>query len=202
MDVEVPDANGALDEWIDVAKRRKPCYLEFAVEQSEVENRLRCNESELVDPAATFNARNAGAGIQASSDDFVPFDTDVDDRDLDRDNVAYALLVRGVLPVSQTTRKISDIADLSTFGPPWQPEADLFRATSIKVDTNGSWWWKYAVNIMPERSEAGSSYWDFSDQSVDRYSLSVFRYGRWHKVSYNSSSPAIQEIRLTFDSGL
>jgi len=201
LDIEVSEETGGLDEWIDVAKRRKPCYVELAVEQSEVENLLRCNESELNDTPATPKPRthNLSAGLTSAPDGVIRFESQVDDRDPE---VLFAILIRGLLPVSKTVYNISDIAELSAFGFAWQAEGDLFRATSIKVDNNGSWWWKYAVNIFPKSSEAGSSYWTFTDQSPDSYALSVFRYARWHKVSYNSAAPNIQEINLTFDSGL
>lgn len=45
LDLEIPDANGSLDEWVRVEKLDKPAYVEVSTEQSEVENQLRANEN-------------------------------------------------------------------------------------------------------------------------------------------------------------
>lgn len=47
LDIDVFDARGVLDEFIDAGKLQKPLYVEFAVEQSEVVNLLRANESSV-----------------------------------------------------------------------------------------------------------------------------------------------------------
>lgn len=47
----------------------------------------------------------------------------------------------------------------------------------------------------PEGLFSGSMYLYFTDQTGDRYSLSVFRHARdKHTVSYNSAAPAIVKI--------
>jgi len=47
LDIDVFDARGVLDEFIDAGKLQKPLYVVFAVEQSEVVNLLRANESSV-----------------------------------------------------------------------------------------------------------------------------------------------------------
>ncbi|MBN9417427.1 MAG: carboxypeptidase regulatory-like domain-containing protein [Candidatus Eremiobacteraeota bacterium] len=71
LDLEIPDAGGALDEWIRIEKLNKPAYVEVATEQSDVENVLRANEN----PPSLASTSNTGvkSGAVSNLGLFTPF---------------------------------------------------------------------------------------------------------------------------------
>jgi hypothetical protein len=179
VDVEVYDANDDLDEFIDIGKRDKACYVEFITEESNVENTLRSNQSEL--------APNAFPSFLAQSGGVTLFD------------IAFGAtgdftLTNGLMPV-QSSGTIPQLAQ--NFPAP--ADRTPFQANlvnwSVRIDTNGSWWWKYGANVFVNLPAT----WHFTDETNDTYKLSALVTdvvnGEAFKVSYNSSKPNIKVIK-------
>lgn len=182
VDVEVYDANNALDEFIDISKRDKACYVEFVTEDSNVENTLRANQSELTSGALPQ--------VRAQSTGVTPF------------TIAFQsgtsfTLSNGLIPVEATSASIPQLS--SNFPAP--ADQTNFQGNlvnwSVYIGTNGSWWHKYAANVFVNLPAT----WYFTDQNNTTNKLSVSGYdvslGGAAKVSYNSSKPNIQAIRVT-----
>jgi len=180
MDLEIYDGSDRLHETVDFGKLTKPCYVEIATEQTPTKNLLRAGQSEL-------------AGVQATSSDptgvekfayrqfKAPDQTDDDSFEM----------TGGLLPVDNTVYRMIDLVS--------NPD-DAGRLTlgvqpqQIRVAADGMWWWKYAVHI----GYPGAGDYSFTDQTADTYSLWISSITpipiNWHKVSYNSKSPAVVKI--------
>lgn len=63
----------------------------------------------------------------------------------------------------------------------------------VQVRDDGGWWFTYAAHVTGTRSAA----FRFTDESPDTYSLGVSSFGD-HKVSYNSYSPCIVAVNVTY----
>lgn len=178
LDVEIFD-NAGLDEWVDVAKRAKACYVEFSSEESSVENRLHCTER---DPA-TYSL--AAAVLPKDGTEIIPFAI--------RENKGtnYAVLKEGLIPVGAPKTLLSEMM----FNGPLD-ETPLWRMTKhtpIEVTNRSNWGYDYSVEIKPDRS----SDWAFTDKTGDTYQLWVSITLWSHVVGYDSSDPAIN--RIDFD---
>lgn len=195
LDVEVSTASGSLDEFVDIGKLAKPCYVEIATEQSPVVNRLRSNQSELplagsVKPSVGLSASLTSAAVPA----LTKFNLRTARVGLSgTDGALTAFLEGGLLQVDkETTHHFLDIVN----NVPREADGDLYNLvnvlyeSNIRLADNGSWWWKYAVNLSVNLD----TIWNFTDQTNDTYSLYIFNKSGTHKVSYNSDKPAIQAM--------
>lgn len=189
LDVEVHDAGGVLDEFIDVGKRDKPCYAEFITEQSPVENRLRANQSELPVPTGPSKTAGAVTGVAVA---FIQFTAVLPVQG------GLAILRDGQLPVDGITRLLKDIVSGGT--PNDSDNSKLWGVLEfgyIRLAANGAWWYKYAVNVYTDRETR----WSFTDFTNDSYSLWIINTNGdptgagMHKVSYNSSNPILKRIQ-------
>lgn len=186
LDVEFFNADGTLDEWVDVAKRDKPCYVEVITEQSPAENRLRCTE---VDDPTPVNASSVlMQQQQAAAPSVVPF---AEARVL---SGGEAKLAQGLIPVGAPKTRLSEMI---IGGPPDdQSNEDLWKVTKqafIEVNTNAAWFYGYAVHIKANRSTD----WVFIDENGDSYQLWISITSFGHQVSYDSEKPNIN--RVDFD---
>lgn len=175
LDIEIYDNTG-LDEWVDVAKRAKPCYVELTSEESPVENRLHCTEN---DP------NTSGLAAAAPSKNIVPFNV--------RKNKGnnYAILEEGLIPVDSAKSRLSEIM---LFGPlDDSPLWKMTKHTDIQVYSGSKWGYDYSIEIKPDRS----SDWAFTDQTNDSYQLWVSITLWSHVVGYDSKAPDIK--RVDFD---
>ena len=184
LDLEVFQG-GQLDEFIDVAKRNKPCYVEFATDQTPVVNKLRNNEG----PASTLAAA-------ASTAAFRPF-TSIDN------STATISLTGGLLPVEDNVyRRLKDISPPFEFLPSKQDKLNFYWGW-ISVNRNHAWYWgKYAVELWIVQD----TLWTFYDESGDLYNLTVLNPtgddndqfnpvgAVSNRVSYFSSRPNINQI--------
>ena len=180
LDLEVYDANDALDEFIDISKRDKACYVEFVTEESNVENTLRANQSEL-DSSATPSVRAQSGGVTPFTIAF--------------QNVSSFTLSNGLMPVNssgtipQLAANFPAPADQTNF------QGNLVN-WSVLIDTNGSWWHKYAANVFVNLPAT----WYFTDENNVTNKLGVSGFdvslGGACKVSYNSSRPNIKAIKV------
>ena len=181
VDVEVYEQNGELDEWIDISKLDKPCYVEFSTAESPIENRLRCNESDFDGPVTEAETLAQGTTV-------IPF---ADAAVIGGDEAKLAL---GLIPVGAPKQSL---AEMVLGGPPDDPQHqklwNVIKNMPIEVNTKGDWFYKYAVNIKPRTATD----WAFTDETNDTYQLwvSITLWG--HKVSYNSDKPNIH--RIDFD---
>lgn len=180
LDLEVFDDQGALDEFIDIGKREKPCYVEFAVEQSPVENVLRCN---LADPPPAETPRSVLGQIF----NFSKFDTRVDGAELYLEN---GLLTppSDSIPMSDIVNSLPGGGDAKLIG--------VIEFTNIAAEDGkekGYWFWRYAVEVNPDRDTV----WHFTDETDESYSLYCFNTANkpYHVVNYNSGRPALKVIR-------
>lgn len=178
LDVELFDSAGSLDEWVDVAKREKACYVEFACETSAAENRLRCTEWDDTGLSQAQGVLGQGALIQ-------PF---AEARVIGGDT---AKLSQGLIPVGAPKTLLSEMV---IGGPPDDPEhAELWRVLKhcpIELNTQASWFYDYSVHIKPDRSTD----WAFTDQSGQSYQLWVSITLWEHQVSFDSNQPNIERI--------
>lgn len=193
VDLEVFDGTNNLDEFIDIAKREKPCYVEFATEQSAVENTLRCNQSPVA--PTTRTAALAGA-VKPTNIHFTRCF-------IDPANNGTMVMDGGNLPPGGGQSLLKDLVPSVPNDPNFGKLIGLMENPdgtdcSILVDTDHAWYWgTYAVHVNPDRAAD----FVFFDASPDSYSLWVSdaiptRLGVWHRVSYNSSKPAI--IKVTY----
>ncbi|MBS2033898.1 carboxypeptidase regulatory-like domain-containing protein [bacterium] len=175
LDVEIYDSSG-LDEWVDVSKRAKACYVEFTSEDSPVENRLRCTE---LDPSTSNLTGTLGAPS------INPFAT--------RKNkgVNYAILEDGLIPVGAANALLSE----NMLGGPLDdtPLWKMTKHTNIQVINGSKWGYEHSIIIKPDRS----SDWAFTDETNDSYQLWVSITLWSHVVGYDSVAPNIK--RIDFD---
>ena len=181
VDLEFFDAQGDFDQFIDFGKLSKPVYLEFMTDLPVARNQVRSDEGQ--------ESPSAGAEVLAQQNTFTLFSTLQSIVDPGAPQFGRYLLFRdGVLPVDKQNRNFFTEIVTPAVNTEFQQYKDLVvDSGQIRVDSNGSWWWKYAVNIKAD----GRSYWQFEDETGDAYSLSIILTSRWHKVSYNSSKPNI-----------
>lgn len=196
LDLEVYGADGTLDEFVDVSTLSKPCYVEFAVEESPVMNRLRSHQTDA--PGSAVQAR-AGELRPKLVTQFTPYYL-LDNR---------TALVGGVLtgdPDNDVVQyRFPDIAN--------GPIDSKLSNNLISVALNGSWWNQFAVNVYSSESGVGGRY-SFTDYSNKTHVLqfgktltvfhgiSILGFGKlpsvtmpmlpgWHKISYSSNQPNI-----------
>lgn len=180
LDIDVFDAQGALDEFVDVGKLQKPLYVEFAVEQSEVENLLRANESSL-DGQGIAGSVAAQAAIQKFNNSAF--------------QGAQLVLSDGNVPPDTGKNLLKDLTNGTLDDSNFDKLIGLFDRTHMLVSNKGFLWWKHSVNVDPD---TGSD-WYFRDATGDEYSVLIFNAqgsGAYHWVSYNSSNPSI--VRVAF----
>ena len=178
VDIETFDANGNLDEFIDIGKLSKPAYVEFQTETPAPVNRLRSDESEI-----TLTANQA-----TKPADFVPFSEFFG---------PAPNWLNGLIPVSSYNYKMFD--EIQT-GEVAERVYEFLETTGesvpsgmLRVDRNGGWWWTYAVNV--HTGDIGV--YEFTDETGDTYRLTIFQQlvTYTHKVSYNSKMPDINQIQ-------
>ena len=189
LDLEVYDAQDQMDEFVDVGKLEKPLYAEFVTEQSPQENRFRSTASELTGSQASKPAAETPTLKQFDLTDYGFF-------------TQSWTMVNGLLPVDKTNHYLRDLVHN---GLPHVYEDqingvafDELYETQIRVDTNGMWWWTYAVNIRFKDGDT-DGHLVFTDVTLDDYSLWVIAAEsilspEWHKVSYNSRFPSLVRI--------
>ena len=138
VDLEMYDESG-LDEWIDVGKLDKPCYVEFATEQSPVENRLRANQSD--GPGAAVVSPRMDPQVRPKLVTQFTFSTA-------KAKTIYsdaATLSAGLISVDHVTKQtpanLSTIAQLISNGPLPNPQSEV-NDYPMSVADDGSWWWK------------------------------------------------------------
>lgn len=181
MDLEIYDGNDRFDQFVDFGKLSKPCYIEMATQQSSTKNLLRAGQSEL---SANQVTSTPNRGVEKF--DYRQYLSPGREDDIQNYDMSG-----GFLPVDGIAYKIYDLvknpdsAGYLLNGP--QPQ-------KIRVAADGMWWWKYAVHI----GYGYSGSYHFTDGTDDTYSLwissgTIFPID-WHKVSYNSKSPAILHI--------
>ncbi len=187
LDVEVYDSPGpsGLDEFIDVATRGKPCFVQFVTEEIEVENRLRNNEADDDLPPETQLEGGVALKLTArfSADTIVNGAGNTFGRlrggpiTADGDAVLLASCYDGYLPEKQANALSTPVRD--------------YLYPQVRVSANGDWWYTYAIDLV---GPAPSS-WTFQDETRDRYFLGIYTGSKtWHRVNYDSRKPAIQEI--------
>jgi len=204
LDVEVYNADGNLDEIIDVSTLAKPCYLEFAIEESAVINRLRSHESDGPNSVVLANAPPA-----VTRDVRGKLVTKFTAEDLlDHRTVFLGGQLTGD-PAGQATQY--SFPELAESG----PVDSLLSGNLISVALNGSWWNHYAVNVYSSVTGVGGTY-TFADESNTTHTL---KFGKtttvvhgvpglgisipslkipvipaWYKLSYTSKQPTIEVI--------
>ena len=177
VDIEAFDANGNFDEFIDIGKLSKPAYVKFQTETQSPANRLRSDESETT----------LAANQTSRPTDFAPYSQFF---------APPPSWSNGLIPVSSYNYQMFD--EIQT-----QEAADrVFDYLQVsdvsvpsgllRVDRNGSWWWKYAVNVHT----GDTGLYEFTDETGDTYRLTIFQQlvTYTHKVSYNSKMPIINQI--------
>lgn len=186
LDLEVYDGEEQLDEFVDFGKLSKPCYIEIATEQTAVENVLRAGES---GPDTSPIALQTNAGLIKFNFAAVRVLINLSGYGFD--------MTGGSNPVDGIARKMYDLVRDPGEDAAWVlGNSDM----TMKVAANGSWWWKYAVNL----ESACSRTYKFTDASPDTYSLWIADnalaplFNR-HKVSYNSFAPNIVKIHMSPD---
>jgi hypothetical protein len=194
IDLEMEDGT-----FIDFAKREKPCYLEFATDETTVQNRLRCNESDPALFRSEISAQSSGGNVNQKFTGAV------------YDNQTHTVtLTGGLLPPGGGQAYVRDLLlQVLDFTPADNSENEQsltqacrdelylddgpgMQGCSIRVDTDHAWYWgKYAIHINPPLPASFS----FQDQTGDGYGLSVDEAkNKWHRVSYRSSRPAVTEM--------
>ena len=181
LDLEVFDEQGFLDEFIDVGKLGKPLYLEFAVEESLVENGARVNQGHL---SLTEGSTTALSPLLQSADaGFSRFTSASYDPSLD----AY-VLVGGYIPPKAPEEFFKNLVPQGVTLP------QTLGDSSLLVVDHGLFWWDYTICVkVQDRSN-----WHFTDATGDTYSLTVLwvepQTFEGHFVCYNSKAPAVVKV--------
>ena len=196
LDLELYDGADNLDEFIDISKRDKPCYVEFSTDESSVNNRFRCNESDLADsfPQRAISAQTiTPVEVRPFSSCFIDTSKDLMVMEgaslppLSGSSPQYLSDLVPSVPVDSNYDKL--IGLMTTRGPVGDDGCQLL------VDTDHAWYWgNYAVHVNPDRP----SNFTFFDNTNDHYNLGIDNADNiWHRVSYRSSNPAIQKLQYS-----
>jgi hypothetical protein len=191
FDLDVQEAGGGLDEFIDLSKVDKACYAEFSVDENSTENAFRSNQSP---PPAVDVLAAQNVSAQASPFLLIPFDLNF----IPDDGGTAVFSNGGVGGTGQTV--LANAAKSVPQDPTYDKLIGLVERTSIAVDDTGSRFWSNAVYVNPDTE----TLWHFTDAGNDTYSLYVFNtnnagdpnFQNWHVVHYNSLEPGI--TRITF----
>lgn len=191
-DVEIYQNNGIdLDEWVDVGKLGKACYVEFASDQLPVENRLHADETDPpVGPGSTV--RIQPKLLSQFTQTFPP-------------SILWnqhTLLTGGKLTVDLFSEGVPNVYTISELVPGGLTRNQLPTLNNFKIvnSDDGMWWWPYSVRIYHPAGGLGT-HWEFTDETDDTYVLNIVSSntdypGTWHKVSYKSDKPSIVKIFL------
>lgn len=155
------DAAGQFDEFIDIGKLSKPVYVEFLTELPVAANSVRSDEGQEIPSSQPL----ASTGVLAQGGTLTRFDTleSIVAPD-DPEHGRYLTFKNGLLPVDKQNHIYFDDIATPKVITEFQPYQDkVTDAGFIRVDTNGSWWWKYAVNVKAD----SASYWTFQDETGD-----------------------------------
>lgn len=197
LDLEIYDSNGALGEFIDLDKLSKPCYVEFASQQTSTKNRLRANEA---DPAPEAGLAAAVNLVQFAVATVIKSKLEPPDNLLYA-NHAVLNFSNGVLPPDGQERALSELTQGSLIPPAAPKDATqtfsdiLYLPTTVRINY-GAWLWSpYTVIVY-----SLPGVWDFQDQSGKKLHLesnTAYQRGATYKATYTSPQPALQSIRYS-----
>ncbi|MCA9775757.1 MAG: carboxypeptidase regulatory-like domain-containing protein [Candidatus Eremiobacteraeota bacterium] len=186
LDLELYEPDLMLDEFVPIAKLAEPCYIELTTESSPVENLYRYSEVPVEERFIDTPPAKAPSGV-------------IVEKGRGRSNQVTDAEITNILVPNVDNHSLSRFfRDLVTApsGPEWNLYRKVFGNGWISSTRNGSWWYRYAVEITIE----GGAEFYFYDATGDRYFLGVLlNFGgplNRHKVSYNSSAPDIVRIEI------
>jgi len=200
LDVELHEANGLLDEWVDIFKTDKACYVELSSDATPTENRLHCGEADaspetlvLGDPArpvTKFKASDNGTTGLLENGRIKAEDK----------NPNAKTDMRNLIGSGSWGTKFLKTFSLDGQNPPGD--------TWIKVDKSGWGWYDWNVDIhikgggdfyfTDEEGGSKGRYWlFFTPVPDDDGGSGLGPFGPvTHYVSYNSDKPDIVKIEV------
>jgi hypothetical protein len=123
----------------------KPCYIEMASEESDVENRYRCDESELNDTLPSpIDAEIRAQGQNVT----VTFFTAINLTE------AGIQMIGGDLPVTRFFYGLGDIVnDIDKIDGEHSAEyQDAIRKSYVQITEGGTWFFDYSAHAMSSRA--------------------------------------------------
>lgn len=193
MDVEVYNEDGKLDEFVAIAKRDKPAYVEFVTEESPVEDTYRYDEEP---PTMVSNPI-----VKGGDTNFKPFKIEFSNPGMISQNYQDVLFKDGNIPVNGVNYTFGSLGNFYLSSKEtirkalFDAEEDTNEKPTIRVSREGSWWYDYEVQVKTNRNGR----FKFTDASGDTYSLKIsFNavVGVPRSVSYNSNRPDIVQIEF------
>lgn len=206
FDLEIYEADGALDEFVDIIKPAGAMTVELASEYVATENRHRVSQGDVAPDRPAPPARAsfaAGLVRQALADSrFVPFDLRVI---RDEGFGADAVLEHGTLPPDDLTyfwthllgrTRIEGHESLEVLffdgvpidRRPERPRLRHLTAAGARFDLI----YRYRVQVLSK----GIVTFRFVDDTGDSYALRIYVDG-WHHVSFNSARPDLRTIHVS-----
>lgn len=186
LDLEIPDSSGSLDEWVQIDKLDKPAYVEVAVEQSGVENRLHINESPDNQLSAAQPPKTSGAVVPAIP---APFKADL------YNNIGLFLSDGTLQPNATQGFQLATIIDRfpsgydTEFQETIQDSLIQLKATPAFINWFTKGWTIYLTPKLP-------SNWSFTDYAGNTVNLKTKNLNGAY-CRYNSTNPALRQIIIT-----
>lgn len=167
----------------------KPCYIEMASEESDVENRYRCDESELNDTLPSpIDAEIRAQGQNVT----VTFFTAINLTE------AGIQMIGGDLPVTRFFYGLGDIVnDIDKIDGEHSAEyQDAIRKSYVQITEGGTWFFDYSAHAMSSRDGV----WTFNfrpdnmQKENDYVQIGTWKPDRWYKAGFTSHPPNVKSI--------
>lgn len=202
LNVEVYDADGRLDEAVDIDLHGRSSYVEFTTEDLPAENLLGYGVAAQGPPEGL----KGDVEIVSAKATARPFETSKVTREPDRDTHEIFDFRAGYLPSGSGLLTLSTVCPLNN--PPYPNLIGFLRnqcndggEPRIEVSNNVPDFRKlFYRNAVWIYLNTGSSNL-FTDETEDHYTLTVASTSHWHNVAYNSDRPSIKHWQVKFPSG-
>lgn len=204
LDVEMFEADGALDEFVSIATRAKPTYLEFATEEITEEDSTRAGSVSEADRLAaipmagepletgpqTFRISSSNFNSRLQSD----LHFDCTDGYVSRSTHEYGVYYYLPIPGGSALDKM---LNAEGYGP-----NQIGGVGTIYLSKSGKLWYDYRFVIGQRGQSRGHVF--LTDRTNDRYRLSLggaggATYGTGYAVNYNSDDPTIVRMQFNVD---
>lgn len=199
LDLEYHDTDGFLVEFVDIAKRDRPCFVEMVVD-SPIQNVLRHSDSTLAHTQeASASTRKS---TRSSNEEFVFDYTKSQDSYSNGYFGGGSDYWYGRLRPHGKSHPATFSTDLGSQATAYSSQLLNSKSNGdfkkLYSDDDGNWWYDYAIHLEAcNYTSYGTEKWSFRDGTDDIYTLKITKYSLkviWHRVNYNSRHPDIHRI--------
>lgn len=200
LDIEMFEADGTMDEFVSIATRGKPTYVEFVTEEFTVEDTTRAGEASAADIAGLAN-----------TDEPLEGDYTITQMRLTSSNPRGGLNRRfecsGSVIRERTLSRwdlwsVYEATDLNLSAEnnsEWRAFTEIFngygQTGGLGLKRSGKWW--YTWRFMFEQKGPSRGNVRFTDETNDTYSVRLGGDYGVYAVNYNSDRPGV--VRLVFE---